>query len=394
MLTYLLARNGVPVVLLEAHQDFDRKFRGDTTHPAILEVMAELGLADRLHNLRHTKAYGPTVQTASGTIRPFDFRRLQTDFPYIMLVPQVDFLNFMVQEAQQYPDFQLSMGALVHDLIEEEGVVKGVRYRDGDGIHEVRAAVTIGADGRHSRVRHLGGFEPIKTSPPMDVLWFNLPRLPESPPVQGLFARLGAGLALILFERVDHLQAGYIFAKGYYHELKASGLDALKRSIVESEPRLEKHLTNLKSWRDFTLLSVESSRCPRWYQDGLLLIGDAAHVMTPAGGVGINYAIHDAIEAANVLTEPLRSDRLTTRHLRQVQRRRQWPTRFIQAMQTFAQKTTCRPCPEFRRAAEDSLACTLAVKGSGHSRHPSSRHWLRHRQVPCEVPCEVIEWPY
>ena len=374
MLSYLLARQGVTVILLEAHKDFDRKFRGDTIHPSILEVMAELGLAERLHQLRHTKSYGPTIQTAKGPVRPIDFRRLKTEFPYIMLVPQVDFLNFMVEEAKQYPHFQVRMGALVHDLIEVDGVVKGVRYRDENGVHEVRAAVTIGTDGRHSRIRHLSGFEPIKTSPPMDVLWFNLPLLPEGPPVQGLFARFGVGRTLILFERVDHLQAGYIFTKGHYQELKAAGLDSLKRSIVEIEPRLENHLNSLKSWRDVTLLSVESSRCPRWYKDGLLLIGDAAHVMSPVGGVGINYAIHDAIEAANVLTEPLKLERLETRHLRQVQRRRQWPTQFIQGVQAFAQK---------------QLAARV-LNSSGPPKLPLLVRWLLKVPLVRDIPARLI----
>ena len=337
-LSYLLARHGVSVIVLEAHKDFDRKFRGDTIHPSILENLDQLGLAEKLHELRHTKVYGPIIETAKGPFRPFDFRRLKTKFPYIMLIPQVDFLNFMVGAARQFPGFRLEMGASVHELVEEDGEVRGVRYRGDDGIHEVRADVTIGADGRHSRIRHLLGFEPLKTSTPMDVLWFNLPMLPEGPPVDGLFARFGEGRALILFERTDHLQVGYIFAKGRYQELKKGGLDALKASIVEVESRLEPHMESLTSWRDVTLLSVESNRCRKWYKDGVLLIGDAAHVMTPVGGVGINYAIHDAVEAANVLTGPLKENRLQTKHLRRVQKRRECPTKFIQRFQAFAQK--------------------------------------------------------
>ena len=230
------------------------------------------------------------------------------------------------------------MGALVHDLIESNGKVRGVRFRDTEGNHEVLADVTVGADGRHSRLRHMGKFDTVKTSPPMDVLWFNLPKLADGPRVDGLFARPGRGSALILFERVDHLQVGYIFMKGRYQKMKAAGLEALKQSIVQIEPRLKRHVESLTKWRDVTLLSVESSRCRRWYREGLLLIGDAAHVMTPVGGVGINYAIHDAIEAANVLAEPLWHDRLTTRDLEQIQRRRQWPTRFIQSLQSLAQR--------------------------------------------------------
>jgi 2-polyprenyl-6-methoxyphenol hydroxylase-like FAD-dependent oxidoreductase len=362
ILSYLLARSGVRVTLLEAHKDFDRKFRGDTIHPSVLEVLDELGLADKLHELRHTKLYGPTIATAKGPFRLFDLRRLKTKFPYVMLIPQVDFLDFMVAEARRCSEFQLEMGANVHELVEEDGVVRGVRYRADDGIHEVRADVTIGADGRHSRMRHLLGFEPLKTSAPMDVLWFHLPMLPDGPPVEGLFARPAQGRALILFERADHLQVGYIFAKGRYQELKKAGLKAVKQTIVEIEPRLERHMASLTSWRDLTLLSVESNRCRKWYREGVLLIGDAAHVMTPVGGVGINYAIHDAVEAANVLAEPLRENSLQTAHLRLVQKKRERPTKIIQRLQSFLQGQLARRVLNSDGPVKVPLLARLAVR--------------------------------
>ncbi len=272
VLALLLARKGISVILLEEHMDFDRDFRGDTIHPSVMQIMEELGLADRLLQLDHTNAYSLPVQTAKGTVTLADFRRLKTRYPYIALIPQLHFLEFITTEAKRYPNFQLVMGARAEKLIEEDGYIHGVQYRGQDGWHEVRAVLTVGADGRFSRIRRLAGFEPIKTAPPMDVLWFRLPRKPGDP--------------------------------------KQSG----------------------------GVLSVESSRLPRWYRPGLLLIGDAAHVMSPVGGVGINYAIQDAVEAANVLSEGLKEGQVRTRDLTEVQRRRELPTRIIQAFQNFIQQ--------------------------------------------------------
>jgi 2-polyprenyl-6-methoxyphenol hydroxylase-like FAD-dependent oxidoreductase len=339
MLALLLARRGVPVTLLEAHKDFDREFRGDTIHPSTLEILDSIGLAERLHQLRHAEAASATIEAADGPFTPVDFRRLKTRFPYIMLIPQPSFLEFITTEAHKYPHFRLMMEANVQRLLEANGAVHGVRYRGPDGWHEVRALLTVGADGRFSRLRHLAGFVPIQTSPPMDVLWFRLPRLPEDSPEHGrLFGRPGRGRILVIFDRFDHWQVGYVFPKGHYQKLRTAGLEALRRSIGELEPRFARHVEALTDWQQFSLLSVESSRCPRWYKQGLLLIGDAAHVMSPVGGVGINYAIQDAVVAANVLAGPLRAGQLRVRDLAEVQRRREWPTRVIQAVQAFLQR--------------------------------------------------------
>jgi 2-polyprenyl-6-methoxyphenol hydroxylase-like FAD-dependent oxidoreductase len=342
VLSLLLARKGVDVTLLEAHPDFDREFRGDTIHPSVMEIMDQLGLADKLLELRHTEIRSATVQTDAGPFSPLDFSHLNTKYPYITMMPQKDFLEFITEEADRYPNFRLVMGARVRELVEEDGVTRGVRYEAEDGWHEVRAVLTVGADGRGSRMRRLGGFEPKKTSPPMDVLWFKLPREPDDP--EGAMGRVGRGHIAILLDRFDYWQAGYLIPKGTFPELRHEGIESLRRSFAELIPaEFADRLEHLDDWKQVSLLSVESSRCPRWYSPGLLLIGDAAHVMSPVGGVGINYAIQDAVVAANVLAGPLKESQarledLDTKYLAAVQRRRELATRFIQAIQTQIQR--------------------------------------------------------
>jgi 2-polyprenyl-6-methoxyphenol hydroxylase-like FAD-dependent oxidoreductase len=339
MLALLLARQGVSVLLLEMHKDFDREFRGDTLHPSVLEILDQIGLAAPLHDLRHSKATGPTIQFADGPFRPFDLTRLKTRFPYVLMVPQAKFLEFIAAEASRYPSFRLVMGANVRRLVEEDGVVRGVQYLAADGWHEVRAPLTVGADGRFSQLRQLAGIVPVKTSPPMDVLWFRLPRLPQDLEIPGgVLGGIGRGRVFIVLDRADYWQAGLVFPKGQYQQLRAQGVEAIRKTITEIEPRMARHAESLTDWQQFSLLSVEASRCTRWYKPGLLLIGDAAHVMSPVAGVGINYAIQDAVVAANVLTGPLKAGRVSTSLLAEVQRQREWPTRVIQAMQAFFQK--------------------------------------------------------
>ncbi|MCU1274711.1 MAG: monooxygenase FAD-binding protein [Bryobacterales bacterium] len=339
ILALLLARKNIPVMLLEAHRDFDREFRGDTVHPSTLEILDEIGLAEQVLKLRHTKIYGPMLRAANGPFMPVDLRDLNTKFPFIMLVPQTHFLEFLVAEAQKFPSFRLVMNGNVQKLTEKDGVVTGVRYLALDGWHEVQAELTVGADGRFSRVRHLAGIKPVATSPPMDVLWFRLPRLPEDPQEStGAFGGIARGHILVVLDRFDHWQVGYVFPKGDYQHLRAEGLEQLRRHIADVEPRFTKHVEYLTDWQQCSLLSVESSICPRWYRPGLLLIGDAAHVMSPVGGVGINYAIQDAVVAANLLAEPLRTGHVKTADLAAVQRKREWPVRFIQAFQAQIQK--------------------------------------------------------
>jgi 2-polyprenyl-6-methoxyphenol hydroxylase-like FAD-dependent oxidoreductase len=338
MLAFLLARRGVPVTLLEMHKDFDRDFRGDTVHPSILEVLDQVGLAQKLLELPHSKITGPTLQFANGPFRPFDLGRLNTRFPYIAMIPQAHFLEFITQEAAKYPEFKLIMHAQVQHLVEENGAVVGVRYLSSDGEQEIRSRLIVGTDGRFSVVRRLAGFEPIKTAPPMDVLWFRLPKLPGEPEVTGgAFGGIGGGRIFIVLERNDYWQAGLVFPKGQYQALRAQGVEAIRKSLIETEPRFAKHAEFLKDWQQFTLLSVESSRCPLWHKPGVLIIGDAAHVMSPVGGVGINYAVQDAVVAANVLADPLKAGTVSETHLAEIQRQREWPTRVIQRMQSMMQ---------------------------------------------------------
>ena len=351
VLALLLARKGVDVTLLEAHPDFEREFRGDTIHPSVMELMDELGLAERLLKMRHSKVQSFTLQTSTGPFTPVDMSRLKTKYPYITVMPQTSFLEFIAQEAERYPKFRLVMGARVQELIEEGGVIRGVRYdrREQDGSHsshEVRALLTVGADGRGSRVRRLVGFEPIKTSPPMDVLWFKIPRETGDP--EGLVGRFGRGHIAVMLDRDDHWQAGYVIPKGSFPELRHEGIGELRRQFAELVPEFSSRVGHLTDWRKVSLLSVESSRCPTWHKPGLLLIGDAAHVMSPVAGVGINYAIQDAVAAANILTGPLRESQerlvnLDEKYLAAVQRRRELPTRIIQAVQAQVQRGVLAP---------------------------------------------------
>lgn len=336
MLTLLLARAGIAVTLLEAHTDFDRDFRGNTISPAVLEVLETLGLAERLLQQRHVKIRNFTVQTGSGPLVFADFSRLKTRYPYITMLPQVHFLEFIAAEARRYSQTRIVMGAQVQELIEEDGAVRGVRYQGHDGQHEIRALLTVGSDGRFSRLRRLAGLQPVASSPPMDVFWFRLPRRPDDPEAAGAIFRFGPQSLLVLMDHFDYWDVGYIIAKGSYPRLRAAGLPALRQSIAAIAPEMADRLHLLTSWQQGALLSVESNRLERWFRPGLLLIGDAAHVMSPVGGIGINYAIQDAVASAKQLGPALKAGRLELADLRAVQRRRHWPTRIIQTIQGLA----------------------------------------------------------
>jgi 2-polyprenyl-6-methoxyphenol hydroxylase-like FAD-dependent oxidoreductase len=343
VLAHLLARKGVPVTLLEAHKDFDRDFRGDTVHPSTLEMMDQLGLADRLLQIPHGKVRGMSVFTPAGVTKLVDFGRLKTRFPYIMMLPQARLLDFLAEETKKFPSFQLVLGANVQRLVEEEGVIKGVRYRGADDAwHEVRAALTVAADGRFSKIRSLVGLHPHGVTPPMDVCWLRLSRKPGDEPDQGFFYVHGGRFAVCL-SRDHDWQIGYVILKGGFAALRQQGIDALRKGLADCVPWLADRVSEIQDWKDVTVLSVESSRLDLWHKPGLLLIGDAAHVMSPVGGVGINYAIQDAVVTANLLTESIRKGQVSDAELAEVQRQREGTIKTIQKLQGFMQSQLAAP---------------------------------------------------
>lgn len=367
MLALLLARAGISVVLLEEHMDFDRDFRGDTIHPSVMENLREIGLDLAILDLPHTEMHALSIQTDEGPLTVGDFGTLKTSYPFVTFMPQKRFLERITAEAARYPHFRLVLGARVEDLVREgdgEGsVVRGVVYRGQDGWHEARALLTVGCDGRFSRLRRLGGFTPITTSPPMDVLWFRLPRLASEP--SDVMARIGSGRFLILLNRDTQWQVAAVIPKGSYQELRARGIEALHAMVTSAAPELADRMAAITDWKQVSLLSVAADRLAQWYKPGLLLIGDAAHTMSPVGGVGINYAIQDAVVAANVLHQPLRDGRVETQQLAEVQRQRELPTRIIQAVQTRAQRQAIRFVLDTRGALHVPRLVRLAVRIPG-----------------------------
>ena len=357
VLALLLARQGIPVVLLEAHADFDRDFRGDTIHPATMQVLDAIGLAERVLELPHRKIRQALLPTDPPLV--IDFGRLPTRFPFITLMPQARLLEFLTAEGARFASFRLVMNATVRELVREDSSVCGVRYQAPDGWHELCAQLVVAADGRFSRIRHLAGVRPIETSPPIDVLWFRLPRAPSDP--EGALGRVAHGHILILLDRGAVWQIGYLIPKGSYTALHAAGLGALRHTVAQLVPWLADRTDQLTDWKQVALLSVAADRLPRWYQPGLLFIGDAAHVMSPVGGNGINYAVQDAVAAANLLSGPLQAGRLRLRDLAAVQRRRDWPTRLTQAAVTQIQNQVLAPALRSESRAFDVLRLILRV---------------------------------
>lgn len=340
MLGLLLARAGVDVLVLEKHADFLRDFRGDTIHPSTLEVMHELGLLDDLLKLPHQKAPRLKAQFGNLALTVADFTRLPTQCGFIAFMPQWDFLNFLAERGARYPTFTLRMQAEVTGLIEDAGRVVGLQAATPDGPLEVRASLVVAADGRHSVIRARAGLTVDEFGAPMDVLWFRLARRPGDP--EDPRARFDIGRIFIMLNRGDYWQCGFVIPKGSIEPLRQKGLPAFRDSVAQLAPFAVDRVGDLSDWNAIKLLTVQVDRLPHWYRPGLLCIGDAAHAMSPVGGVGINLAIQDAIAAANLLAEPLREDRLTTSDLDRVQRRREWPTRLTQRMQMFVQNRVIR----------------------------------------------------
>jgi len=336
MLGFLLARAGVSVVVLEKHADFLRDFRGDTIHPSTLELMHELGLLEEFLHVPHQELPRLIAQVGDTTLPVADFTHLPTRCKFIAIMPQWDFLDFLARHGARYAGFRLEMRAEATDLIEEGGRVVGVRGTGPDGPFEVRADLVVAADGRSSVLRERAGLQVEDLGAPMDVLWFRLPRTPLDP--EATMGRFDVGRIFVLLNRGQHWQCGYVIPKGAADEVRRRGLDAFRASVATVMPFAADRVGLIREWDDVKLLTVRVDRLRRWYRPGLLCIGDAAHAMSPVGGVGINLAIQDAVATANRLSGPLGERRLTTEHLRLVQRRREWPTRVTQWLQILVQR--------------------------------------------------------
>jgi 2-polyprenyl-6-methoxyphenol hydroxylase-like FAD-dependent oxidoreductase len=341
MLGFLLARAGVNVVVLEKHADFFRDFRGDTIHPSTLELMAELGLLDEFLKLPHQKVDRLTALIGAERVRMIDLTHLPTRCKYIALMPQWDFLNFLAAQGKRYPTFDLRMSAEATDLIEEGGRVVGLRATTPDGELSIRADLVVGADGRHSTVREKAGFKSDDYGAPMDVLWFRLTHK-ESDDAE-TFGHFEAGAMMIMLNRGDYWQCAYVIPKGGIDRIKATGLDAFRKRVLFMSPFLTDRIEELRSFDDIKLLSVAVDRLRQWWRPGLICIGDAAHAMSPIGGVGVNLAVQDAVAAANRLAAPLKAGTASDDDLRAIQARRSFPVRFTQALQLIMQKRIISP---------------------------------------------------
>ncbi len=360
MLGYLLARAGVEVVVLEKHGDFLRDFRGDTIHPSTLELMHELGLLDEFLTLPHQKVYELNAQVGELWLTIADFRHLPTRCGFVAFMPQWDFLNFLAQKAARYKTFDLKMQAEVIGLIEQSGRIIGMRAKTPDGEIEVRADLIVGADGRTSVVREQGGFQAREFGAPMDVLWFRMRRTVEDPALS--MGRFDAGRILIALNRGDYWQCGYVIAKGRFDDMRGQNFDRFRAAIVKLAPYLQDTIHELRGWDDVKLLTVRVNRLDDWFRPGLLCIGDAAHAMSPVGGVGINLAIQDAVAAANVLFKPLQDRKVTVDDLRRIQARRELPTRVTQKLQLAVQDRIIAPALADTRSLKPPVAVRLLAK--------------------------------
>jgi 2-polyprenyl-6-methoxyphenol hydroxylase-like FAD-dependent oxidoreductase len=335
MLGYLLARSGLETLVLEKHADFFRDFRGDTVHPSTLQVMDELGLIDGFLKIPHQELQKLEGKFGDATIRLADLGRLKVKYPFIALMPQWDFLNFLREQGSRFKSFNVKMNANATDLLWADDRVIGVKARTPDGPIEIRAELTVGCDGRHSTVRQCAGLEVVEIGVPMDVLWFRASRRENE--TENLLARIETGKMLVTFDRGDYWQCAYVIPKGQNDAVRARGLDAFRNDVIGMAPILASGISDVRTWDDVKLLTVAINRLKRWTKPGLLCIGDAAHAMSPVGGVGVNLAIQDAVATANLLAARLASGCPSEQELDAVRRRREFPVRMTQALQVIVQ---------------------------------------------------------
>jgi 2-polyprenyl-6-methoxyphenol hydroxylase-like FAD-dependent oxidoreductase len=369
MLGFLLARAGVDVIVLEKHADFLRDFRGDTIHPSTLEIMGELGLLDEFLRLPHEKAETIGAFFGDREYQFADLRYLPTRCKFLALMPQWDFLNFVAEHGRKFPSFQLHMRTEAVDLIHDGGRIAGVRANAAGGRLEVRADLVAACDGRHSTIRARAGLASKDLGAPMDVLWFRLPRRAGDP--HETMGRFTPGGIAVLINRGDYWQCAFVIPKGGMEETRRAGLPAFRRSVAERVPMLADRVDELRDWDDIKLLTVAVDRLERWHRPGLLCIGDAAHAMSPIGGVGINLAIQDAVAAANLLWQPLATARLREDDLDRVQKRRMFPTRVTQRLQVVVQNRVIGRVLGEREALKAPLVLRLTSRFAPLRRIPA-----------------------
>ena len=341
MCGYILARAGLKVSVLEKHEDFFRDFRGDTVHPSTMEALSELGLLDDFLKQPHNEFHQLSALIGDTTVQVADFRHLPTKARFVAIMPQWDFLNFLLEAGKAYPTLDVRMRCEAVDLIERDGRVVGVKARGPEGDLDIEAKLVIAADGRTSVIREKAGLKGVNFGSPIDVLWMRLPRKPDDANVP--LGRMGAGHFMIMIERGDYFQCAYVTPKGGFDAIKAAGLDAFKQRLIEAAPLVADRVDALKSWDDVKLLTVTVDRLTKWWKPGLLCIGDAAHAMSPVGGVGINLAVQDAVAAANAVAAPLKAGPVPDAPLAAVQARREGPVKTMQGIQVAIQNRVLTP---------------------------------------------------
>jgi len=372
MLGFLLARAGVNVLVLEKHKDFLRDFRGDTVHPSTLEVLHEVGLLDDFLKRPHQEVRNLVAYVGGQQAPMADLSHLPTHCKFIVLMPQWHFLDFLAERARAYPGFHLRMECEAVDILVEGGRVTGVRAQSKEGELRIAADLVVAADGRHSTIRDRAGFDVMRLAAPIDVLWMRVSRAPGDP--EQSLGRVDAGKFLVMLNRDDYWQCAYVIPKGGFDAIREAGLASFQNDLEQIAPFLAGRAGELKTWDDVKLLSVAVDRLRQWHRDGLLCIGDAAHAMSPIGGVGINLAIQDAVAAANILSDALRRRNVSTNDLRKIQRRRTFPTRATQGLQVFVQDRVVTPALQSKASIKE-LPWPLKML----------RRWPRLRRIPARL---------